>query len=164
MIVVDAVFLVLMIDPQSTQDNGRVDKVTHFVRGLSRANSVVMIPAPVIAELVAGRAQKIEEVVETIRRLKGFTVQPFDEVIAIETGERIASHQASLQPQDRAPHWKVTMKYDAMIAATAIVRGASDLYTDDPNLGKYLKGTSVTLRLIDDLPSPPEEPQRKLDL
>ncbi|MEB3045874.1 hypothetical protein [Rhizobium mulingense] len=49
-------------------------------------------------------------------------------------------------------------------AATAIVRGASDLYTDDPNLGKYLKGTSVTLRLIDDLPSPPEEPQRKLDL
>ncbi|QWW70051.1 type II toxin-antitoxin system VapC family toxin [Rhizobium sp. WYJ-E13] len=164
MIVVDSVFLVLMIDPESTQDNGRVGKVRHFVQGLSKTNSVIMIPAPAIAELVAGRAQKIEEVVETIRRLKGFTVQPFDEVIAIETGERIAFHQANLKPQDRAAHWKVTMKYDAMIAATAIVRGASDLYTDDPNLGKYLKDTSVTLRLIDDLPSPPEDPQQKFDL
>ena len=164
MIVVDAVFLVLMIDPESTQDNGRAGKVKHFVEGLSKTNTVVMIPSPAIAELVAGRAQKIEEVVETLRRLKGFIVQPFDEVIAIETGERIAFHQASLKPHDRATHWRVTMKYDAMIAATAIVRGASELYTDDANLGKYLTGSSVTLRLIDDLPSPPEDPQQRFNI
>lgn len=164
MIVVDTVFLVLMIDPGSTQGNGRAEKVRHFVEELSKTNAVVMIPSPVIAELVAGRAQKIEEVVENLRRLKGFTVQPFDEVIAIETGERIAFHQASLKPHDRAQHWKVAMKYDAMIAATAIVRGASELYTDDANLGKYLIGSSVTLRMIDDLPSPPEDPQRRFDI
>ncbi|RSC31549.1 PIN domain-containing protein [Agrobacterium sp. FDAARGOS_525] len=164
MIVVDTVFLVLMIDPDSTQDNGRVERVKHFVQGLSKTNTVVMVPSPSIAELVAGRAEKIEEVVETLRRLKGFTVQSFDEVIAIETGERIAFHQANLTPQDRATHWKVTMKYDAMIAATAIVRGASELYTDDPNLGKYLAGSSVSLRLIDDLPLPPEDPQQRLDV
>lgn len=164
MIVVDTVFLVLMIDPDSSQDNGRAGKVRHFVDSLSKTNTVVMIPSPAITELVAGRAQKIEEVVETLRRLKGFTVQPFDEVIAIETGERIAFHQANLKPQDRAHHWKVTMKHDAMIAATAIVRGASELYTDDAGLGKYLAGSSVTLRLIDDLPAPPEDPQRRFDI
>ena len=151
-----------MIDPDSTQDKGRVAKVKHFVQGLAKTNTVVTIPSPSIAELVAGRAEKIEDVVETLRRLKGFTVQSFDEVIAIETGERIAFHQASLKSQDRAPNWKVTMKYDAMIAATAIVRGADELYTDDPNLGKYLTGSSVTLRLIDDLPFPPEDPQGSL--
>lgn len=164
MIVVDAVFLVLMIDPDSTQDNGRVGKVSHFVSRLSKTSTLITIPSPAIAELVAGRAQKIEEVVENIRRLKNFTVQPFDEVIAIETGERIAIHQQSLHPNDRAPHWKATMKYDAMIAATAIVRGASELYTADPNLGKYLQGSSVALKLIDDLPSPPIDPQHKFDI
>jgi predicted nucleic acid-binding protein len=164
MIVVDTVFLVLMIDPDSTQDNGRVGKVKHFVSSLSKTSTLITIPSPTIAELVAGRVQKIEEVVERIRRLKNFTVQPFDEVIAIETGERVAIHQESLHPNDRAPHWRATMKYDAMIAATAIVRGASELYTDDPNLAKYLKGSSVSLKLIDDLPAPPEDLQRKLDI
>jgi predicted nucleic acid-binding protein len=164
MIVVDTVFLVLMIDPDSTQDDGRSEKVRYFVDGLSKSNTVITIPSPAITELVAGRAQKIEEIVETLRRLKGFIVQPFDEVIAIETGERIAFHQANLKPQDKAQHWKVTMKYDAMIAATAIVRGASALYTDDANLGKYLAGSSVELRMIDDLPYPPKDPQQALDI
>ncbi|KAA0697389.1 PIN domain-containing protein [Neorhizobium sp. P12A] len=164
MIVLDTVFLVLMIDPDSTQDNGRVRKVRHFIDGLSKTNTVITIPSPTIAELVAGRADKIEEVVETLRRLKGFTVQAFDEVIAIETGERIASHQATLRPEDRVKHWRVAMKFDAMIAATAIVRGADALYTDDGNLGKYLVGSSVALKLIDELPDPPQDPQHKFDV
>ncbi|WP_137131534.1 PIN domain-containing protein [Rhizobium sp. FY34] len=164
MIVVDTVFLVLMIDPQSTQDQGRVAKVQHFVRTLSNSSTLITVPSPAIAELVAGRAERIEEVVETLRRLKGFTVQAFDEVIAIETGERIAQHQAQLRPEERAPHWKATMKYDAMIAATAIVRGANALYTADPNLGKYLRGSTVELKLIDDLPEPESSRQPSLDL
>ncbi len=164
MIVVDTVFLILMIHPDSTQSDSRAAKVRYFVDGLSKTNTVITIPAPAIAELVAGRAQKIEEVVESQRRLKGFTVQPFDEVIAIETGERIAYHQANLKPQDRAENWKVTMKYDAMIAATAIVRGASAIYTSDANLGRYLVGSSVELRMIDKLPLPPEDPQKSFNV
>lgn len=140
MIVVDTNFLILMIDPASTQNiNGRSEKVRYFVETLSKSNQVITIPAPSIAESVAGRAQRIEEVVETVRRLKGFVVQAFDEVIAIETGERIAQALAKTAPVDRAPGWKVAMKYDAMIAATAIVRGASAIYTTDTGFSKYLK-------------------------
>lgn len=144
MIVVDTNFLILMIDPASTQNiNGRSEKVRYFVETLSKSNPVITIPAPSIAELVAGRAQRIEEVVETVRRLKGFVVQTFDEVIAIETGERIAQALAKTAPVERAPGWKVAMKYDAMIAATAIVRGASAIYTTDTGFSKYLEGSSV---------------------
>ncbi|MDW5315520.1 type II toxin-antitoxin system VapC family toxin [Rhizobium sp. PL01] len=162
MIVVDTNFLILMIDPDSTQNtNRRADRVRHFVGALAKTNTVIMIPAPSIAELVAGRAERIEEIVETVRRLKGFTVQPFDEVIAIETGERIAHWQDSIPPADRAPGWKVAMKYDAMIASTAIVRGASEVYTTDTGLGQYLEGSSVVAKLIDELPLPPEDPQQQ---
>lgn len=165
MIVVDTNFLILMIDPASTQaTNGRPEKVKHFVETISKTNTVIMIPAPSIAELVAGRAERIEEIVETVRRLKGFTVQAFDEVIAIETGELIALAQSKIPAADRLPGWKVAMKYDAMIAATAIVRGASDIYTTDTGFAKYLEGSPVKVQLIDELPLPPEVAQHTLQL
>ena len=164
MIVVDTNFLIFMIDPASTQDkNGRADRINFFLRTLP-SSTVITVPAPSLAEFVAGRAQRVEEMVETIRKQRGFSVQAFDEVIAIETGERIAQVIEKIPEAQRLPGWRVAMKYDAMIAATAIVRGASDLYTNDPGLGKYLEGSSVALRLIDDLPLPPEELQRKLQL
>ncbi len=164
MIVVDTNFLVFMIDPASTQDtDGRTDRISYFLRTLPK-NTVITVPAPSLAEFVAGRAQRVEEMVELVRRQKGFNVQAFDEVIAIETGERIAQVIDKIPQDQRLPGWRVAMKYDAMIAATAVVRGASDLYTDDPGLGKYLEGSSVNLRMIDDLPLPPEDPQSKLPL
>lgn len=163
MIVVDTNFLILMIDPDSTQNtNGRAEKVKHFVETLAKTNTVITIPAPSIAELVAGRAERVEEIVETVRRLKGFSVQAFDEVIAIETGERIAQALVNIPSSQRPSGWKVAMKYDAMIAATAIVRGASDLYSDDSDLAKYLEGSRVKFNLIDDLPVPPEDSQQSL--
>ncbi|QRM43911.1 PIN domain-containing protein [Rhizobium sp. BG4] len=164
MIVVDTNFLIFMIDPTSTQDkDGRSDRVNFFLNTLSK-NTVITVPAPSLAEFVAGRAQRVEEMVEIIRKQKGFNVQAFDEVIAIETGERIAQAIEKIPQDQRLPGWRVAMKYDAMIAATAVVRGASDLYTDDPGLGRYLEGSSVALRMIDDLPLPPEDPQRRLQV
>jgi hypothetical protein len=59
--------------------------------------------------------------VELIRKQKGFSVQAFDEVIAIETGERIAQVIDKIPEDQRLPGWRVAMKYDAMIAATAVV-------------------------------------------
>ncbi len=40
------------------------------------------------------------------------------------------------------------MKYDAMIAATAIVRGARAIYTTDHGFEKYLAGSAVEVILV----------------
>jgi predicted nucleic acid-binding protein len=165
MIVVDTNFLVLLIDPDSTQNaNRRADRVRHFIDKLSASKEAVMVPAPSLAELVAGRANRVEEIVETLRKLKQFEVQAFDPVIAIETGERIASAMENVPESQRLPGWKVAMKYDAMIAATAIVRGARAVYTTDPGLRKYLVGTDIEMVLVDELPLPPEDPQPSLPI
>lgn len=56
MIVVDTNFLIFMIDPASTQDkNGCTDRVNDFTRTLPK-NTVITVPAPSLAEFVAGRA------------------------------------------------------------------------------------------------------------
>lgn len=165
MIVVDTNFLVLMIDPASTQDiNGRADRVRYFVETLSKTHEEITIPAPALAELVAGRADRVEEIVEAVRGLKAFSVQPFDAVIAIETGERIAVAREQVPEAERLPGWKVAMKYDAMIAATAIVRGARAIYTTDAGFGRYVDGTPVSITMVDDLPLPPEDRQQRLKL
>ncbi|MBC7314265.1 MAG: PIN domain-containing protein, partial [Rhizobium sp.] len=96
------------------------------------------------------------------RKLKVFSLQALDPVIAIETGERIAASMETVPIDQRPAGWKVAMKYDAMIAATAIVRGARALYTTDHGFEKYLKGTSVEVLLVKQLPLPPEDPQGKL--
>lgn len=164
MIVVDTNFLVLLIDPDSTQNaNREAERVRHFIDVLSETKEEVMIPAPSLAELVAGRAQRVEEIVETVRKLKSFSVQPFDPVIAIETGERISAAIERVPAHQRSPNWKVAMKYDAMIAATAIVRGARALYTTDRGFEKYLDGTGVEICLVGELPLPPEDPQHTLE-
>ncbi|MEC5323274.1 type II toxin-antitoxin system VapC family toxin [Aurantimonas sp. A3-2-R12] len=160
MVVVDTNFLVLMIDPSSTQNtNNRVDRVRHFIAETSNTGEVVVIPSPVLAELVAGRTSRVEEIVETIRQFRVMEIQAFDTVIAIETGERIAAVQARIPEDQRLPGWKVAMKYDAMVAATALVRGARAIITTDDGFGKYLEGSSISMLRIDELPMPPEDPQ-----
>jgi predicted nucleic acid-binding protein len=165
MIVVDTNFLVLLVDPDSTQNlNREADRVRYFIEMLSASKEEVMIPAPSLAELVAGRVERVEEIVETVRRLKVFTVQAFDPVIAIETGERIAAAMEKIRREQRPPGWKVVMKYDAMIAATAIVRGARALYTTDTGFERYLQDTSVQICHVNQLPLPPEDPQGRLSV
>lgn len=165
MIVVDTNFLVLMIDPASTQNqNQRAERVRYFIRETSKSSEVIVIPAPALTELVAGRARRVEEIVETIRGFRVMEIQAFDTVIAIETGERIAGVQARIPEDQRLPGWKVAMKYDAMVASTALVRGARAIVTTDEGFGKYLEGTPVSILHIDDLPLPPEDPQGRMEV
>jgi predicted nucleic acid-binding protein len=165
MIVVDANFLVLMFDPEAMPHIARGrDRVAHFIDELARSGEDIMIPAPVIAEVVAGRIERTTEIVEELRRHRNFIVQPFDEVIAIETGYLIRAAADRMPAAERPVGWKVTMKYDAQIAATARVRGARALCTADSGFEQYLGDSNVKVLQVEELPLPPANPQRSLDL
>lgn len=166
MIVVDANFLILLLDPEGAMgqiERGK-DRILHFIEALVRDRAEIIVPAPVIAELVAGRVERIEEIVTILTRTRGFSVQPFDTVTAIQTGELIREVQDTIPPDQRLPGWKVAMKYDAMIAATARVRRAKAVCTADVGMARYLRGSGIDVILIGDLPLPPEDPQGKLSV
>ncbi|RXT52469.1 hypothetical protein B6S44_16970 [Bosea sp. Tri-44] len=160
MIVVDANFLVLLLDPGAMPhlDRGR-ERVEFFIQELTRQRTEIVIPAPVVAEIVAGRIDRIEEIAATLIQSRFFTVQPFDAVIAIETGEMIKKAQDRIPAAERLPGWRVKMKYDAMIAATAKVRRAKAVCTDDAGLRAHLRDSGIEIIWIDDLPLPPEDSQ-----
>jgi predicted nucleic acid-binding protein len=163
MIVVDANFLVLLLDPGAMPqiDRGR-ERVAYFISQLTASNEEIMIPASVIAEVVAGRVERTMEIVEELRRHRCFIVQPLDEVIAIETGTVIRAAIDRTPPGERPAGWKVVMKYDAQIAATARVRKARALCTADGGFQVYLEGTEIGILHLEELPLPPASPQTSL--
>ena len=81
--------------------------------------------------LLGGRAQGLEELrIAYLEQLKSRQVWPIDETIAISAGEIMAlvpipptsprrSHRSAESRQDRMVRWR----FDAMIAATALVAG-----------------------------------------
>ncbi|MBN9454266.1 MAG: PIN domain-containing protein [Bosea sp.] len=165
MIVVDANFLILLLDPQGAMphlDRGK-ERVEFFTQELARTKEEIVIPAPVVAEIVAGRIDRVEEIVALLQRNRSFIVQPFDQIVAIEAGEMIRRALDRMPEANRPAGWKVAMKYDAMIAATAKIWRARAVCTDDDGLGGYLRGTKIEIIKIDELPYPPEDPQRKMD-
>jgi predicted nucleic acid-binding protein len=165
MIVVDANFLVLMFDPTAMPHVQRgTERVEHFIRELSENRDQVMIPALVIAEVVAGRVERAQEIISELRRQRVFIIQPFDDVIAIETGHLIRSAFDRLPDSQKPSGWRHAMKYDAQIAATAIVRIAKAIVTGDGGFSVYLHGSEIELIEIAGLPLPPENPQGSLAL
>ncbi|MDP3552810.1 PIN domain-containing protein [Methylocystis sp.] len=159
MIVVDANFLVLLFDPDAMQhvDRGH-ERVVHFIETMTKTREEVMIPAVVLTEVVAGRIDRVEEIVETIRRERAFIVQPLDEVIAIETGYLIRAAKEQIPSEDRQPGWRSMMKYDAIVAATAAVRGARAILTDnDRDFRNLLANSGVEVITLTSLPTPPEK-------
>ena len=164
MIVVDTNFLILLFDPDALPHVHRGgDRVRHLVEKLTKTRETIMIPAPALAELVVGRVDRVEEIVVAIRGYSAFEVQPFDEVIAIETGLLIQRWLDKIPTQERPETWRVPMKYDAQIAATAVVRNARAICTDDQRYDLWLEGTRIEVFRLIDLDTPPESPQKPFD-
>lgn len=155
MIVVDANFLVLLLDPNAMPhiDQGHA-RVTEFIRACSKE---IIIPSPAISEVIAGRLDRVSEIMGIFRKQRIFHIQPFDEVISIETGHIIRRMFDNTPTESRPQGWRIMMKYDAMIAATAIVRGASEIITGDGDFRPLLDGSSVKITKPGDLPLPPRQ-------
>ncbi|BBE74934.1 type II toxin-antitoxin system VapC family toxin [Oharaeibacter diazotrophicus] len=164
MIVVDANFLVLLLDPPEADTTGLDrghERVQYAIEQLGKSKTEIMIPTAVVSEIVAGRVDRVAEIMDQLRPPR-FIIQDFDLVIAIETGVIMRREFDSRRPEDRPPHWKAMAKFDAMVAATAIVRRADRVYTHDKGIRRLLVGSGIECVMLEDLPYPPEPPQPRL--
>jgi len=140
----------------SAGQEDRVERTARYIRHLTKKNEKVMVPAPVLAEFLAGfPAERRAEIAQAVERL--FFVSAFDAKCAIlAAGFSDRGRSSGEPPRMGERQW---VKADASILACAVAHGASTIVTGEARrFEKLLAGTA--LQAID---VPSVEEQAKLE-
>ena len=144
------------LDPNTDQPVTHVkERIDALVDELQSKHEKIIIPTPVIAELVVlAGAIGGSEYLQRIDRLSCFQVEAFDQRSAIELA--LMTYEA-IKSGDKKAGSKAVMakvKFDRQIVAIAKVHAASSIYTCDENLTKFAQNNDLNVIAVWDLPLP----------
>lgn len=172
MVVFDATILLPVLWPEvpvpkdPANNNQPVDRfrerIDHLVETLDKDGSKVIIPTPVLSEILVRAAEAGPEYLEKINGASAFRIVPFDTRAAVEVA---AMSHGSLRQQERRRRGNQTiakLKYDRQIVAIAKVEGASVIYSDDRDLPNIAATVGLSVIRSWELPLPEENPQGSL--
>lgn len=130
-----------------------IDRASVFIQQCQDAGDTLIIPAIVLAELLAGiPADQHADFFQTIHRR--FIVAPFDGPAATLYGKLWWEHKQNLPSPngDESPNRQIA-KADRMIAATAIAARCDALVTDDRQLTRF-SSSNIAVKTVRDTPIP----------
>jgi hypothetical protein len=166
MVAFDAAALLLLLDPTASGSQGVTkcrERIEFYLQTLSDSGERVLIPTPALAEVLVGAGSARAKYVDELSKTRAFKVGVFDERAAIEVAcLEDADLKSGRKLSKQQTHAKV--KYDRQIIAIAKINSADTICTDDENLGKRAEANGLIVKKLADLPLPPENPQRSLDL
>lgn len=172
MVVIDATTLILLFhpsaDPPLDEETGKPltkckERIEFLLQNLSQANIQVLIPTPVLSEILVTSGPDKARILNEISNTYAFKIQPFDTLAAVEVAvlsdPDLQSNKVLTDVETKAK-----VKFDRQIIAIAKVAGAKTIYSDDGELGKKAIANGIAVIRTVDLPLPPEPPQGSLDL
>ncbi len=135
-------------------------RVDYLIRNLSKARKKIVIPAPVLTEILVHAGESTNEYVQNFQQ-PPFRIVPFDTRAAIECASAIHRHGIKGKGREN-PRAKI--KFDRQIIAIAQVERVETIYSDDGDIFKY--GTQAGIEVIRsyELELDPEDRQHRLDL
>lgn len=113
------------------QEN-RIEKARHLINLCEKNDTKMMVPSVVVAEVLCALEPKSHSAVSELMH-RSFIVPPFDTQAATYFAKMWRNRK---QVKDKAVS-RAEMKADFMIAATALSRGASCIYSEDAGLRKF---------------------------
>lgn len=135
------------------------DRLDFLIATLQRDRAKIVIPTPVLGELLVKGREAAPEWLAILHKSRHFRIAGFDERAAVEFAATQAERIASGQKNEGATRAKA--KFDDQIVAIAAVEGASVIYSDDPHI-KKLAGSRFVVIGVADLPLPPQAAQFSL--
>jgi hypothetical protein len=171
MVVFDAATLTLLLweraDPPLDPATGQAisqakERVELLVQTLHKKGTKILIPTPVLSEVLVQSGPAGLRYVEVLQKTAVFRLEPFDTRAAIELAEmtREALDAGDKKSGVEAP-WQL-IKLDRQIVAIARVAGASTLYTDDEKLSKFALKAKLNVTGLHELPAPASAAQTDL--
>ncbi len=165
-VVVDTTVLIFFFDgtaaaPVNTVTGMELEgcqaRVNYLVKSLSDRGTTIVIPTPVLAEILVKAGSATNEWIARITRNRFIEVADFDIRAAVEFAAVYGARPKSADEEKRK------MKFDDQILAISRVANAEVIYSADVNLGKKVASWQRHISLFD-LPLPPENPQKELAL
>lgn len=168
-VVLDASVLLYFLDerakPPKRRESDEIvercrERVECLIASLQASKAKIIIPTPVLAEVLVGAGGSAAEWLRILTTSKHFRLAPFEERAAIEFAATQASRSAA-GVKSASTTW-AQAKFDAQIMAIAAVEGASIIYSDDGHI-RSSAGSRFEVIGIEDLPLPPEDPQASFE-
>jgi predicted nucleic acid-binding protein len=129
-------------------------RIAHLAAQLEKSRTIIIIPTPVLSELLIKADAAGNSLVTRIQKSSAFRIQPFDVRAAVELAQMtnaIASASDKRAAID-APWSKI--KFDRQIVAIAKVHCATAIYTDDEKLIAFAKMYDIPCIKLADLSIP----------
>jgi len=172
MVVIDATMLMLLFRPnvpaRATDSKGKPidhvpERVAHLVKTLEASKSTIIIPTPVLSELlVRTTPEETQRILDEINRVAIFRIEPFETRAAIEVAVMTRSALTAGDKKGGSDEPWAKVKFDRQIVAITKVAQASIIYTDDTNLSATANALGISTLGLADLSLPPETAQGQL--
>lgn len=169
MVLFDATTLLLLLHPDTsppidpstklpvTKSKERID---FLVQRLGESGSKIIIPTPVLSEVLVWTGRAGSSYISIIERSAVFRIEPFDTRAAVEVAFLTASalKGGNKKGVSKEQTW-AKIKYDRQIIAIAKVAQVSTIYSDDESLSKLARAHSISVIGIANIPLPQEDQQ-----
>lgn len=171
MIVFDASVLLLLLAPDSSPPNDPAtgqpiercrDRIEHLIATFERERQRVIIPTPVLGEVLVRAGTAGPAYLEMLGTSARFRIVPFDVRAAVELAQltRDAIESGDKKGGSTAPWAKV--KFDRQIIAIARVEDAAIIYSDDEEIARIGRRLGIEVIGVGDIPLPPFSTQAEL--
>ncbi|MEW9622898.1 type II toxin-antitoxin system VapC family toxin [Rhodanobacter geophilus] len=115
------------------------------------ARTKIIIPTPSLTEYLVRAGKARDELLAKLSASRSFSIEPFDQRAATECALLLADHW---DDTTRKQITRTKFKFDWQIAAIALSRNVTRIYSDDADLQRIGKALSLDVKGIDDLPIP----------
>jgi hypothetical protein len=132
------------------------ERLDALIEKIAKENGKIVLPTPVLSELLVKIPEKANELVRQIRTSPWFQLESFDPTAAVELGLRTAKAIAEGDKREGSRADWTKVKFDRQIVAIAISSGASQILSNDPDIAAIGKRWGIDVIGLQDLPIPPE--------
>ena len=139
------------------------ERINHLVSGLQKHKEKIIIPTPVLAEVMVRADTAGPDYLSKINKSAAFRIEPFDTRAAIEVAQMTANALKSGDKRDGVDDIYAKIKYDRQIIGIALANSISTIYAHDGNLKKHAEKKGITVIGIHELEVPPAPPPTLFD-
>lgn len=139
-------------------------RIEHLVAKIDRAKGSTIVPAPALAELLAGAGAQHATMLHALESRRAMRIEPFGKMAAVHCANLDNQAISDGDKKDGVRSSWQKVKVDRQIVAIAQVARCGRIVTGDPDVEKIAGRAAIETTFVWQLDLPPEDAQFDLRL